>query len=55
LLPQMGRGTFSYTVTCIDSNRLGRFRKECKTAGKQIMVWTVNQADHMIEVNLYSV
>ncbi|KAF9478389.1 PLC-like phosphodiesterase [Pholiota conissans] len=26
-----------------------RFRQECKSAGKNLMVWTVNQPDHMME------
>jgi hypothetical protein len=27
-----------------------RFREECKAAGKSIMVWTVNEPAHMMEV-----
>ncbi len=29
-----------------------RFRAECKKQGKNLMVWTVNQPDHMMEVRL---
>jgi hypothetical protein len=29
-----------------------RFRNNCKEAGKEIMVWTVNEAAHMMEVRL---
>lgn len=29
---------------------LARFRLECKAAGKNLMVWTVNKPDHMMEV-----
>lgn len=28
-----------------------RFRNECKAAGKKIMVWTVNEPEHMMEVS----
>lgn len=27
-----------------------RFREECKSAGKNLMVWTVNEPAHMMEV-----
>jgi hypothetical protein len=27
-----------------------RFMKECKQAGKQLIVWTVNRPEHMMEV-----
>ena len=27
-----------------------RFRAECKSSGKKLMVWTVNDPDHMMEV-----
>lgn len=27
-----------------------RFRKECKAAGKQLIVWTVNAPEQMMEV-----
>lgn len=27
-----------------------RFRQECKAGGKQLMVWTVNEPSHMMEV-----
>ena len=29
-----------------------RFRAECKSSGKSLMVWTVNDPDHMMEVRL---
>ena len=29
-----------------------RFRAECKTSGKSLMVWTVNDPDQMMEVRL---
>ena len=29
-----------------------RFRAECKSSGKSLMVWTVNDPDHMMEVCL---
>lgn len=29
-----------------------RFRSECKAAGKNLMVWTVNRPEHMMEVRL---
>jgi hypothetical protein len=29
-----------------------RFRRECKKAGKQLMVWTVNNPAEMMEVRL---
>lgn len=25
---------------------------ECKAAGKQLLVWTVNEPDHMMEVSI---
>lgn len=33
---------------------LSRFRQECKVAGKNIMVWTVNEPAHMMEVRRIS-
>jgi phosphatidylglycerol phospholipase C len=30
-----------------------KFRRECKAAGKKIMVWTVNRREEMIEVRIY--
>lgn len=36
--------------TCLISCSLHRFRKSCKAAGKEIMVWTVNEVAHMMEV-----
>lgn len=27
-----------------------KFRKDCKTAGKKVMAWTVNDPEHMVEV-----
>jgi phosphatidylglycerol phospholipase C len=32
-----------------------RFRGECKAAGKQLMVWTVNQPHHMMEAARWEV
>jgi len=40
-------GNFFWLKLKIDGNR---FREECKTAGKNLMVWTVNLPDHMMEV-----
>jgi hypothetical protein len=28
-----------------------KFRKECKAAGKKLLVWTVNRREEMIEVS----
>ncbi|KAI0080847.1 PLC-like phosphodiesterase [Panus rudis PR-1116 ss-1] len=32
-----------------------KFRKSCQTAGKRLMVWTVNEPDHMIEATRWNV
>jgi len=37
----------SMVLTILSVNR---FRKECKNAGKNVLVWTVNVPDHMMEV-----
>jgi phosphatidylglycerol phospholipase C len=36
---------------CIDGF-IFRFRMECKAAGKKLLVWTVNEPDHMMEVRI---
>ena len=36
----------SFTVLLM---MIHRFRGECKAGGKQLMVWTVNQPQHMME------
>ena len=36
--------------TCLISRLVHRFRNHCKEAGKEIMVWTVNEVAHMMEV-----
>lgn len=41
------RSVNEMTHSCI----LYRFIKECKQGGKKISVWTVNEPDHMAEVN----
>lgn len=41
-------GTFLFT--CRISRSVHRFRNDCKEAGKEIMVWTVNEVAHMMEV-----
>ena len=30
---------------------LSSFRQECRAAGKKLMVWTVNEPEHMMEVS----
>lgn len=30
---------------------LPSFRQECRAAGKKLMVWTVNEPEHMMEVS----
>ena len=37
---------------CRISRSAHRFRNNCKEAGKEIMVWTVNEVAHMMEVRL---
>ena len=32
-----------------------RFRNSCKEAGKEVMVWTVNEKPHMMEVRIITV
>jgi len=41
--------TFSMSFGSLTTADGERFRKECKTAGKNLMVWTVNLPDHMME------
>ncbi|KAJ8502487.1 hypothetical protein ONZ45_g11703 [Pleurotus djamor] len=40
---------FSMAFAALTSADGQKFRKECKAAGKQLMVWTVNEPDHMME------
>jgi hypothetical protein len=40
---------FSIAFTALTTADGQRFMKECKQAGKQLLVWTVNQPDHMME------
>ncbi|KAJ7639393.1 PLC-like phosphodiesterase [Roridomyces roridus] len=40
---------FSVAFAALTSKDGERFRKECKAAGKKVMVWTVNEPHHMIE------
>jgi len=39
--------------TCLISCSAQRFRNSCEKAGKGIMVWTVNEVEHMMEVCLF--
>jgi len=39
--------------TCLISCSAQRFRNSCEKAGKGIMVWTVNEVEHMMEVRLF--
>ncbi|KIY51679.1 PLC-like phosphodiesterase [Fistulina hepatica ATCC 64428] len=41
--------TFSIAFGSLVGARGEEFRKQCKAAGKKVMVWTVNEADHMME------
>jgi hypothetical protein len=38
---------------CLISCSAQRFRNDCKKAGKELMVWTVNEVEHMMEVRLF--
>jgi len=40
---------FSIAFAALTSADGEKFRKECKAAGKKVMVWTVNEPDHMME------
>jgi len=40
---------FSMSFSSLTTVGGEKFRKECKSAGKQLMVWTVNDAVHMME------
>ncbi|KAF8638606.1 hypothetical protein AX17_002147 [Amanita inopinata Kibby_2008] len=40
---------FSMQFGALTSNDGQRFREECKAAGKNLMVWTVNEPTHMME------
>ncbi|KAH7887507.1 PLC-like phosphodiesterase [Phlebopus sp. FC_14] len=40
---------FSMAFATLTSADGLKFRNECKAAGKKIMVWTVNEAEHMME------
>jgi len=40
---------FSMAFAALTTSDGQKFRKECKAAGKQLMVWTVNEPDHMME------
>ncbi|KAJ7771079.1 PLC-like phosphodiesterase [Mycena maculata] len=40
---------FSIAFAALTSADGQRFRKECKAGGKKVMVWTVNEPDHMME------
>ncbi|KAF9000215.1 PLC-like phosphodiesterase [Cyathus striatus] len=40
---------FSMSFASLTTADGEKFRKECKAAGKNLMVWTVNQPDHMME------
>ncbi|KAJ7129188.1 PLC-like phosphodiesterase [Mycena epipterygia] len=40
---------FSIAFAALTSADGERFRKECKEGGKKVMVWTVNDPDHMME------
>lgn len=40
---------FSMAFASLASADGSKFREECKTAGKRIMVWTVNKPEHMME------
>ncbi|KAK7062204.1 GP-PDE domain-containing protein, partial [Favolaschia claudopus] len=40
---------FSIAFAALTSTDGERFRQECKAGGKKVMVWTVNEPDHMME------
>ncbi|KAL0950056.1 hypothetical protein HGRIS_010063 [Hohenbuehelia grisea] len=40
---------FSMAFAALTTSDGHKFRKECKAAGKKLMVWTVNEPDHMME------
>ncbi|KAJ7368882.1 PLC-like phosphodiesterase [Mycena olivaceomarginata] len=40
---------FSVSFAALTSGDGQRFRQECKAGGKKVMVWTVNDPDHMME------
>ncbi|KAJ7682243.1 PLC-like phosphodiesterase [Mycena polygramma] len=40
---------FSISFAALTSSDGQRFRQECKAGGKKVMVWTVNEPDHMME------
>jgi len=46
---------FSMSFGSLTSMDGQRFRDECKAAGKNLMVWTVNQPDHMMEAVRWNV
>nr|GAT59327.1 predicted protein [Mycena chlorophos] len=46
---------FSMSFAALTSADGVRFRQECKAAGKKIMVWTVNEPDHMMEAARWEV
>jgi phosphatidylglycerol phospholipase C len=41
--------TFSVSFSALTTTNGQRFVKECKAAGKQLMVWTVNEPEQMME------
>ncbi|EIW76202.1 PLC-like phosphodiesterase [Coniophora puteana RWD-64-598 SS2] len=41
---------FSMSFASLTTSDGQKFRAECKAAGKKIMVWTVNEPEHMMEV-----
>lgn len=44
--------SFSLSFSCLLSDAGERFRRECREAGKALMVWTVNRREEMIEVRI---
>lgn len=47
--------TFSLSFSSLLTPAGERFRKECKTAGKTLMVWTVNRKEEMREASIFRV
>ena len=47
--------TFSIAFGALTTSDGERFRAECKEAGKNLMVWTVNEPEHMMEAARWGV
>ncbi|KAG9087893.1 hypothetical protein FRC06_002309, partial [Ceratobasidium sp. 370] len=47
--------SFSIDFSSLSSAEGERFRKECKQAGKKLLVWTVNKKEEMIEATRWGV